>query len=667
LRNTQMVSSFGVQGLALPSGGVDAHGALGDPAFHAVFDSSSEALVLLDAGGIIMRVNRRSSEMLHAKGEDLFGSSFAPLLSRPPLQEFQRLCQLALSSADQAAVDGELSTGFPVHLNFRASLADGTLLLLCVEEGTLAQRAEAKWLQVEAELLSVLDSLQAGVVLVNLAGRLRYSNARFSQYFGLDRGRLQTLETFSDLEALLAPRLRNSEGFAEPWKGFVAGRDQSGHDELEMLRPTRRVLERFARPVLDGDGLRVGWLELYYDVTGERQIQSKLLQTEKMAAVGQLVSGIAHELNNPLTSIMGYAQLLLGHGLNAAQFSEAGKVFHEAERARRIVKNLLYFARENEPERMRVDLNEIVERTLALRSYELKVEDILIERDLAPDLPETMADPYQLQQVVLNLLVNAEHALLQDRGKGRVRVSTRLAEGNRIAIEVADDGPGISREIMSRIFDPFFTTKPAGLGTGLGLSIVYGIVKQHDGEVTVENQPGGGARFIVELPVLEVPASKASSAERETRMVASAPRSRVLVVEDEPTVAQLIVDVLQEEGHRVEAVLDSQEGLTRLSRSRYDLVICDLRMPRLDGPAFYEALVRSGSAARDRLMFITGDTLAPRTMKFLQNGKLTYLAKPFLVEELKLAVNQRLEGIEREQEELAPAHPAKRLPVGERS
>jgi PAS domain-containing protein len=262
LRNTQMVSSCGVRGLALPSGGVDAHGGLGDSAFHAVFDSISEALVLLGTGGIIMRVNRRSSEVLHAKGEDLFGTSFAPLLSRPPLQEFQGLCQLALSSADQTAFDGELSTGFPVRLNFRASLAEGTLLLLCLEEGTLVRRAEAKWLQVEAELLSVLDSVQAGVVLVNLSGRLRYSNARFSQYFGLDRGRLQTLETFSDLEALLAPRLRVSEGFAEPWKGFVAGRDQPGHDELEMLRPTRRVLERFARPVLDGDGLRVGWLEL---------------------------------------------------------------------------------------------------------------------------------------------------------------------------------------------------------------------------------------------------------------------------------------------------------------------------------------------------------------------------------------------------------------------
>ena len=361
-------------------------------------------------------------------------------------------------------------------------------------------------------------------------------------------------------------------------------------------------------------------------MTGERQIQSKMLQTEKMAALGQLVSGIAHELNNPLTAIMGYAQLLLGHGLEPAQLSEAKKVYHEAERARRIVKNLLYFARENKPERTRVDLNEIVERTLALRSYELKIENIAVECELAPDLPQTMADPYQLQQVILNLVVNAEQALLEERGQGHVRIRTRhLVHGvghrsqDRIEMEVSDDGPGIPPEIASRIFDPFFTTKPPGVGTGLGLSIVYGIVHQHGGEVTFENQPGGGARFIVELPVVAAPAKEAGPVPSEPAgRTGALPAGRILVVEDEPTVAQLIVDVLREEGHHVEAVLDSQEGLTRLSRSPYDLVICDLRMPRLDGPAFYEALVRAGSPIRNRILFITGDTLAPRTLEFLE-------------------------------------------------
>jgi two-component system NtrC family sensor kinase len=411
-----------------------------------------------------------------------------------------------------------------------------------------------------------------------------------------------------------------------------------------MVRPARKVFERYARPVLDVEGRRLGWLELYRDITAERQIQAKLLQTEKMAALGQLVSGIAHELNNPLTAIMGYGQLLLGHGLRPAQLAEARKIYQEAERARRIVKNLLFFARETKPERVRVDLNEVVERTLALRSYELKVENIAVECELDPDLPATLADPYQLQQVVLNLLVNAEQALLQGRGQGNIWIRTMRLPGNRLALEVADDGPGVPPDIASRVFDPFFTTKPPGVGTGLGLSIVYGIVQQHGGEVSLESAPGAGAKFVVELPVVESPAEGAPTREPQLEVASpDVPAGRILVVEDEPTVAQLIADVLREEGHRVDAVMDSQEGLNQIARTNYDLVICDLRMPRLDGPALYEALVRARSPVQHRIIFITGDTLAPRTLEFLKPHGLPYLAKPFLVEELKLAVNRALQ------------------------
>ncbi len=364
-----------------------------------------------------------------------------------------------------------------------------------------------------------------------------------------------------------------------------------------------------------------------------------------MAALGHLVSGIAHELNNPLTAIMGYAQLLLSHGLNPDQLAEARKVFEEAERATRIVKNLLYFARENKPERTRVNLNEIVERALALRSYELRIQNIAVECSLSPELPATLADPHQLQQAVLNLLVNAEQALVQSRGRGRIWIRTRAGGTGKIAIEVSDDGPGIPKEIAVRIFEPFFTTKPPGLGTGLGLSIVYGIVHQHDGEVALESRAGGGATFVIELPVAASrPSAVTSQIHSDEAQRVRVPSRRIIVVEDEPTIAQLVVDVLREEGHAVDAVLDSHEALTRIARSRYDLVVCDLRMPRLDGPGFYDALVRSGSPLAGHIVFITGDTLAPRTAQFLEKSGLPFLAKPFLVEELRLAVNQRLSG-----------------------
>jgi two-component system, cell cycle sensor histidine kinase and response regulator CckA len=251
----------------------------------------------------------------------------------------------------------------------------------------------------------------------------------------------------------------------------------------------------------------------------------------------------------------------------------------------------------------------------------------------------------------LNLVVNAEHALLEGRGQGHVWIRTThspAAPGQsapgRILLTVSDDGPGIAPEIASRVFDPFFTTKPSGVGTGLGLSIVYGIVHQHGGEVTFENVPASGAEFSVDLPVISVPENSVAPQEPASSSIPSARFvGRILVVEDEATVAQLVADILREEGHQVEAVLDSQEGLTRLSRSTYDLVICDLRMPRLDGPAFFDALVRSESPMRDRIIFVTGDTLAPRTTEFLESNRQPYLSKPFLVEELKLAVIRQLE------------------------
>jgi signal transduction histidine kinase/CheY-like chemotaxis protein len=619
-------------------------------AFSAVFESSGEALIVVDSLGALRRANRRSKQMLGLTHVHERHQSLSDFLLPPPDTDLLSWCRQSVASTNRKTLraprvlDGTFTNGFPVRVILRSILPGSEHLLLCIEDGVLAKRAEERTNQLEAELSSLLDALEAGVILFDPYGRVRFVNARFGQLFGLNLQGALALQNFSELEGLVAARFRDPQAFSRPWKQFAAGEETPSQDELELIRPARRILERYSRPVLSHEATATGWLEIFYDVTGKREIQSNLVQTEKMAALGQLVSGIAHELNNPLTAIMGYAQLLLGHGLVPPQHSEAAKVFQEAERARRIVKNLLYFARENKPERTRLDLNEIVERALALRSYELRLENIIVECSLAPGLPETMGDPHQLQQVVLNLLVNAEQALLADRGRGHVWIRTHCDSGSRIVLEISDDGPGIAPSIASRVFDPFFTTKPAGVGTGLGLSIVYGILQQHGGGVTLESDRGSGAKFVVELPIVSTPIERAAEALPKVEGKAgSNPSGRILVVEDEATVAQLIVDVLQEEGHEAEAAFDSRDGLTRIARKHYDLVICDLRMPRLDGHAFYDALMRTGSPIRDRIVFITGDTLAPRSLEFLESHRLPYLAKPFLVEELKLAVNRVLE------------------------
>jgi len=509
----------------------------------------------------------------------------------------------------------------------------------------------------EAQLRALLRATQSGVLIFDAAGRPVLTNECLAPLLGLPPESLADLSALDNRLAALAANFRDAQSFGAEWHARRMRAEQPAWEELEMLRPARRLIERSARPVWGPGGCRAGWLEVYRDITGQRTMHSKLLQTEKMAALGQLVSGITHELNNPLTSIMGYAQLLLSRSLPPERIADVRLIYEEAERASRIVKNLLTFARETKPVREPVDLNETIERTMALRGYELKVENIVVELHLDPRLPSILADATQMQQVILNLVVNAEQAIQQGRGSGHISVRSGRWLANRVFLEVSDDGPGIAPEVASRIFDPFFTTKAVGVGTGLGLSIVYGIVREHGGEISMESLPGRGAKFRIELPVAAelavgtaphaVAVASASPAQEtpladQDRPAIRADGERVLIVEDEPTVAQLIADVLSEEGYQADRALDSREALARIARGKYALLICDIRMPHLDGPAFYRALVQAGDPLQHHMLIITGDTLSFSTLEFLERSGLPYVAKPFLVEELKLAVQHAL-------------------------
>jgi signal transduction histidine kinase/ActR/RegA family two-component response regulator len=501
---------------------------------------------------------------------------------------------------------------------------------------------------VQAVLRTLIESVACGVLLFGTNGELSSANERMAEMLRIEKGGLERFANFETLVSHLAPRFADSEAVAARWRNRFEG-EEASWDELELLRPERRILERFARPVVDGSGRRLGWLEVYRDVTTQRLIEKKLLHLERMAAIGQMVSGVAHELNNPLTSVLGFAQLLLTRRSGSQRDSDIQSIVQAAQRASRIAKNLLLISREAEPERLPVDLNEIVERTLALRSYELRLENIEVTTNFSRHLPPLLADAGQLQQVLLNLIINAEQAIQQKQDKGHILLRTSLISADLMAFQVTDDGPGIAPEPLSHIFDPFFTTKPPGVGTGLGLSIVYGIVHEHGGEVFVDSREGAGATFTVELPVAKslgsmLPEKSPSAGARDFSMEAGFARGKILVVEDEPTVARLIADVLRDEGHPVDTVLDSREGLHLVRSKTYDLIICDLRMPHIDGRGFYRELVRQGSLPEQRLVFVTGDTLSPNTVKFLKSSGVPYLAKPFRVEELKEVVQQALVG-----------------------
>ena len=519
---------------------------------------------------------------------------------------------------------------------------------------------------------ALLDSMENAVLLLEADGRVRLANARLPALLGIEPGRMARIKTFEELLDAVRGNLRDARGAEARWREIQRREDEAAWDEVELERPVPRVLERFARPVRTAEGERLGWLELYRETAGEGLLRSRLALTEKMAALGQLISGVAHELNNPLTSIVGYAQLLRARASQSDHSEEARHIFEEAQRASAIVRNLLLFARGEKPERKRVRLNEIVKQTLELRNYELRVANVRLVVDLEPGLPAVLGDAHQMKQLMMNLLINAEQAVERAAGPGEIEVRTRSARAGgrrRVRLEVRDNGPGIPRGILARIFDPFFTTKPAGMGTGLGLSIVQAIAREHGGEVRVESEEGRGATFVVEQPAAPGPEtetmgpegeSREGGAERPAEIVLPVEQRRILVVEDEATVANLVADVLRDEGHEVVSLLDSMAALGRLTEEDFDLVICDLKMPKLDGRGLYEEALRRGRISRERVLFITGDTLRPRTMEFVERGGLPYLAKPFLVEELTQMVRSVLSR-SAESEPLAPAPRRARL------
>jgi PAS domain S-box-containing protein len=645
-------------------------------------EDSGESLAVIDAGGVVRETSPAGAALIfpqrRRREETQFEDLFSPEARGAIAEWRKRLASVSSgeeSRQEQAGVvlEAALEQGGVVRLRLRTEMegqaGDPPRWLIAVEDRD-ARLAEREALtRLETEMAGLLGSIESGVLLLDEAGNIRMASDRLGAIVGIEARRLMEMGNIETMIDQVAGHFSRPAETAARWREHVRRGEESSWEEFELTRPSRRIVERFARPLHKPDGTRLGWLEVYRDITGQRLIQSKLLQTEKMAALGQLVSGIAHELNNPLTSIQGYAQILLGRRGASERAADVRKISQQAERATRIVKNLLLFSRETKPERRAVNLNEVVERTLSLRSYELKLENIEVELALDPGLPNTLADGAQLQQVVLNLMVNAEQAIAQERGEeprqGHIQFRTRRLPGDRIAMEVSDDGPGIPPEAVPRVFDPFFTTKPAGVGTGLGLSIVYGIVQEHGGEVTAESHPGQGAILTVELPALPVTgfefaaAGETTAAPHTARIFPMAPprpatrAERILVVEDEPTVAQLIADVMTEEGHAVDTLLDSREALARLEDSSYGLVICDLKMPHLDGPGIYRTLVQRGNPAQHRILFVTGDTMSPRTTEFLKSSGVPYLAKPFLVEELNEAVRQALAAVPASEEAAA--------------
>jgi two-component system NtrC family sensor kinase len=481
------------------------------------------------------------------------------------------------------------------------------------------------------------------ITILNADGTIRYESPALSRILGYEPAELEGRSAFDYMpaeDAAKATALLQEVG-RRP------GATASLEFRFRHKDGSWRTLEAIGKNMLDHPML-AGILVNSRDVTERKGIESELarqrearIQTDKLADMGTLLAGVAHELNNPLTVVTGYS-MILRQALGDGPLGErVDKIAVAAERCVRIVRNFLALARQYPPERQRVRLNQIVREAVELLAYPLRVDTVEIQLDLADDLPALWADPHQLHQVVVNLITNAHHAMHGTTDARRLSIRTRSASGgSRLCLEVADTGPGIPPDVLERIFEPFFTTKPLGQGTGLGLPLCQGIVEGHGGTMHVESKPGEGATFLIELPVVSAPLGEPNDPPASAlRLV---PGRHVLIVDDEPDVAGVLRDLLKAEGEHVEAVSDGRAALEKLQAAEYDLILCDVRMPRLDGPGVYRALEQSNPKLLRRFVFLTGDTLNPESREFVQQTGAPCISKPFDFDEAKRVIERAL-------------------------
>ena len=604
--------------------------------YRNLFESASDAIYTIDLRGAFTSVNEATVAITGYTRGELLGRSSRHLFD----DEGNLAC--AVEQFDIA------TTGAPARYECRFRRADGEHRLVSITNAPIRHGAE---------IVGVLGVARDVTDERARAGALARSEARYSRLVESASDAIFTVDNDGCFTAVnrsleLAVGLSRTSLLGTPLAPLVDSRDlTTATDVLQRTlkgERTRTSLRFHAAdgtlrsgsvitaPVLD-EGVIVGALGIMRDITDEQRIVDQMLQQEKLAAVGQLVSGVAHELNNPLAAVMAFSELLLASGVahDADTRFAIDTIHHEAGRAAKIVTHLLTFARQRPAERMDTDLNAIVSDTVTLRRYALRAAQIDVDVDLDPSLPRTWADPFQLQQVLLNLIGNAEQALAEWSGPRRILISTRRHAGG-LVIAVSDTGPGVAPEQRDRIFNPFFTTKPVGQGTGLGLSISDGIVRQHGGQIRVESQPGQGATFLVELPIIpgvDVPAEGTQATVEVKRAV-----RRMLVVDDETPIRVAISTFLTTLGHDVTMAAGGMDARALLKSREYDVVILDLRMPDLGGDALFEELRQRDDRHAHRVVFVTGDAESDDARRFLRRAGRPVVGKPFQLDELATVI-----------------------------
>jgi PAS domain S-box-containing protein len=505
----------------------------------------------------------------------------------------------------------DLSTGITIF-----SVLPLLMARLAVEHGE-AQQADRK----RRLLAAATEQADELISIIRPDGGMEHANDAFCRALGFKPAEVVQMaaadflaeQSRSQVETIVEAVRADSI-----WRGTLVRRRRDGSTFLSSCTVTS---------LADDTGRVTQLVGVERDVTRETEIREQLIHAERLSAAGQLVSGVAHELNNPLQSVLGFTELLIDGEHRPDTRSDLEQIHSEANRAAKIVRNLLAFVRRSSPERSSANLNDLVQSAVALRSYEFSVANIELNVKYAHDLPAVMVNREEIQQVLLNLLLNAEHAMKANQESGRLSVRTTAGETG-VSVEVHDNGPGVPPAVAGRIFEPFFSTKEVGQGTGLGLSIALGIVEAHGGTLTLA-ETVEGACFRLTLPSAEVkqPGEIRAAAPAAARPTMAG--QRALVADDEASVRMLLQRLLTRRGFAVDLAADGRAAEQLLESSQYDVVLCDVQMPNLGGLGLFERLRRRQPEVLDRFVFISGDILNSQLHALSDSANVPLLSKPF--------------------------------------
>jgi len=606
--------------------------------FAELFESLREGIYFTTPEGKLLDANPALVRMLgYANKEDLTAHNFTDRYSDGPQRDALVSRIMEQGSVQDVDVvfrrkDGSeircLASGFAIRDSFgKAIRIQGTLV-------DITERIEVdERLRREQEFVrQLVANFPEMIAVLNLEGKYTFVSSRIQELLGRSPDDVigKSLGTLAHPDDL--PRLASS------LRRFVNGDSKSAQIEYRTRHAdgSWRMLRASVSPLFDSGGKINGIIASARDVTGAKEAEKQKLQTEKLAAMGEMMSGVAHELNNPLTAILGVSDLIRERATDDGTRRQADIVLKQARRAAAIVQNLLAFSRPSPLTSQKVRPEEIIQQVVDQQSGLLRQKNVSIEFAASAALPMIEGDARLLQQAFVNLVINAEQAIVAAKGLGTIDISLDSAEG-KVTFVFADDGPGIPPENMSKIFDPFFTTTRPGGGTGLGLTISLAIVKEHGGTIEVDSSVGEGARFRVILPaVIEEPITAgANEPPLKPAVRRAVAGSTVLqghsayVVDDEESIREIVQEGLMARGMVVEGASSSEEALPHLATHSYDFVICDFNLPGLNGGQFFEKVRSLPGTANTRFIFMTGALLdTDTTAEFAQNGA-SMLQKPF--------------------------------------